>query len=108
VQSSFNRQDDNVTLLLRAEHRHLLASSASDQIEQLLRQHLAPEITLAIEIGSDQQLTPDQLAINLHQQRLELASQCIETDTFIRQFEQRFDAQINRDSINYRRLNKVS
>jgi len=104
VQSSYQKQDNQVTLLLRTEHRHLLAPSASEQLEQHLRQYLSAEINLTIEIGSDEQLTPDQLALNLHQQRLTLAGQCIGSDVFIGQFEQLFGAQVNLDSINYRRL----
>jgi len=108
VQSSYQKQDDTINLLLRPEHRHLLAASAIQQLEQQLRQYFSADINLAVEIGTDGQLTPDQLALNLHQQRLTLAGQCINADACVMQFSQQFDAVVNLESINYRRLKKLN
>ncbi|NRA56303.1 MAG: DNA polymerase III subunit gamma/tau [Gammaproteobacteria bacterium] len=107
MQSSYLKQEQQVSLLLRSEHRHLLAASASEQLEQKLRLHFSADINLTVEIGSDQQLTPDQLAVNLHQQRLGLAQQCIGSDASVAQFEQKFGAQVNLESINYRKLKNI-
>jgi len=107
MQSSYLKQALQVNLLLRAEHRHLLAASASEQLEQKLQLYFDADINLTVEIGSDHQLTPDQLAVNLHQQRLHLAQQCIGSDASVVQFEQQFGAQVNIDSINYRKLKNI-
>ena len=108
MQSSYVLNDNKVHLKLRPQHQHLLADAVVEQLEAKISEYLNKKISLEIQIGVDEQLTPDQIAQNLHQQRMSLAQQCIASDSFINEFTQRFDATVINETIKYRSLKTAS
>ena len=108
IKSSYRQDQDQIELILRTKHQHLLAGSAQEQLQQQLRNYLKRDIILTITVGVDDQKTPEEIADIIHLQRKDLAVQCIKTDKNIEQFEQLFGAQIIDETINYRSLKQIS
>lgn len=108
IHSSYQIEDNNVTLTLATGHRHLGVETAVQTLQKQLSLRLDKPIELAVKIGDSEHKTPFTIAQELHQLRLELAGQCIKQDPAISQFIEQFGAIVDEESIKYRTIKAIN
>ncbi|MDP2561663.1 DNA polymerase III subunit gamma/tau [Psychrobium sp. 1_MG-2023] len=108
IHSTFSQQGSDVKLILRQEHRHLNSQSPVATLQKNLSMALELPIELQVDIGDSQHQTPFEIATELHQTRLNLAMQCIESDSNVVSFQQNFGAQLMPESVKYRTIKAIN
>ena len=101
----FERDGAQITLRVKSLHKHLVSEHAKAQLLQRLTDCLAETIELEVLVddaaGVDAQ-TPDEIAKELHDKRLQLAREVIHADDNVVFMQTRFAAELDQESINYR------
>ena len=98
LNSSFAQSESSVVLTLRPNQAHLNTERAQSELLSALNQALGYECHLSVEIGEAGQ-TPLELRDKLYQSKLEQAFQSLEQDTIIQFIEQRFAAELDKNSV---------
>jgi DNA polymerase-3 subunit gamma/tau len=94
------RQDGEACVLrLPPAHRHLLNKTHQDKLQQALSEHFGRAIPLRVEIAEVSGTTPAQKVEQARRERQETAIAAIESDPFVRQVLETFDASIVEHSI---------
>jgi DNA polymerase-3 subunit gamma/tau len=94
-----SRDENACTLRLSPVHRHLLSKAHQEKLQQALAEHFGHPVRLDIEISEVTRTTPAQVAEQARRERQETAIAAIETDPFVRQVLETFDASIVDHSI---------
>lgn len=90
---------DNIVLCLQAEHKHLLEKTYQDKIKNALCEHFGTPVRLTISVGSVTGMTPAELDTRERQTKQLQAVAAIETDPFVRELVDNFDAKLIISSI---------
>jgi DNA polymerase-3 subunit gamma/tau len=90
---------DNIVLCLQAEHKHLLEKTYQDKIKNALYEHFGTPVRLKISVGSVTGMTPAELDTRERQTKQLQAVAAIETDPFVRELVDNFDAKLIISSI---------
>ncbi|MEE8530153.1 MAG: DNA polymerase III subunit gamma/tau [Nitrosomonadaceae bacterium] len=94
-----NFSTDNIVLCLQAEHKHLLEKTYQDKIKNALCEHFGTPVRLTISVGSVTGMTPAELDTRERQTKQLQAVAAIETDPFVRELVDNFDAKLIISSI---------
>lgn len=94
-----NSSTDNIVLCLQAEHKHLLEKTYQDKIKNALCEHFGTPVRLTISVGSVTGMTPAELDTRERQTKQLQAVAAIETDPFVRELVDNFDAKLIISSI---------
>ncbi len=94
-----NSSIDNFELCVQAEHKHLLEKTYQDKIKKALSEYFRKPVQLKFSIGSVSGMTPAELDTREKQARQKQAVASIETDPFVRELVDNFDAKLIISSI---------
>jgi DNA polymerase-3 subunit gamma/tau len=89
---------DNVELAVPEEHKHLLEKPYTEKLQAALGQYFGRKLRLKITAGGRGQ-TPAAMENQERQARLAKAIESIETDPFVRELVENFDARVNDSTI---------
>ncbi len=81
------------------EHRHLTDKGYQDKLKEAVAKHFGKEIRITIAVGKIAGMTPAQVEGREKQARLDEAKTSIDSDPFVRELVETFDAQIIESSI---------
>lgn len=90
---------DEIELCVPETHRHLLDKSYQDRLQTALREHLGKPVRLKFSVGVITGLTPAELENREKQTRQSQAIAAIESDPFVRELVENFDAKLIVSSI---------
>jgi DNA polymerase-3 subunit gamma/tau len=90
---------DEIELCVPETHRHLLDKSYQDRLQAALREHLGKPVRLKFSVGVITGLTPAELENREKQTRQSQAIAAIESDPFVRELVENFDAKLIVSSI---------
>jgi DNA polymerase-3 subunit gamma/tau len=90
---------DEIELCVPETHRHLLDKSYQDRLQAALREHLGKPVRLKFSVGVVTGLTPAELESREKQTRQSQAIAAIESDPFVRELVENFDAKLIVSSI---------
>ncbi len=90
---------DEIELCVPETHRHLLDKSYQDRLQAALREHLGKPVRLKFSVGVITGLTPAELESREKQTRQSQAIAAIESDPFVRELVENFDAKLIVSSI---------
>ncbi|MBC7781563.1 MAG: hypothetical protein H7125_15830, partial [Proteobacteria bacterium] len=88
-----------IDLVLPEAHRHLLEKAYQDKLQQHLARELGEAVVLRVRLGAPQNETPVELAARARQMRQVDAVAAIESDPFVRDLIEQFDARLDEGSI---------
>jgi len=94
-----NFSTDNIELCVQAEHKHLLEKTYQDKIKTALSEHFGKPVRLKFSVGSVTGMTPAELDTRERQAKQLQAIAAIETDPFVRELIDNFDAKLIISSI---------
>jgi len=94
-----NFSTDNIELCVQAEHKHLLEKTYQDKIKKALSEHFGKPVRLKLSVGSVTGMTPAELDTREKQAKHLQAVAAIETDPFVRELVDNFDAKLIISSI---------
>ncbi len=94
-----NFSTDNIELCVQAEHKHLLEKTYQDKIKKALSEHFGKPVRLKLSVGSVTGMTPAELDTREKQSKQLQAVAAIETDPFVRELVDNFDAKLIISSI---------
>ncbi len=92
------KEQGRVTLHLRASHKHLNTEKSLQQLTESLSTIFQENIVLKIDISAEG-VTPLEWREKIYQDKLLKANQCLNDDPNVKLICQRFDAQIDQDSV---------
>ncbi|SDH70442.1 DNA polymerase-3 subunit gamma/tau [Vibrio xiamenensis] len=98
LNSSYTKNGSSIVLNLRANQAHLNTERAQSELLSALNLELGEECHLSVEI-SEQGETPLELRDKLYQAKLEQAFDSLEQDRIVQFIEQRFAAELDRNSV---------
>ncbi|WP_217512183.1 DNA polymerase III subunit gamma/tau [Vibrio metschnikovii] len=98
LNSTFNKQGNQIELTLRPSHAHLNTDKAQSELLQALNDQLQEECHLSVHIGESGE-TPLELRERLYQAKLTQALESLKKDTNVQFIERRFHAQLDHDSV---------
>ena len=84
---------------MQAEHKHLLEKTYQDKIKKALSEHFGKPVRLKLSVGSVTGMTPAELDTRERQAKQLHAIAAIETDPFVRELIDNFDAKLIISSI---------
>jgi len=90
---------DEIEFCVPEIHRHLLDKSYRDRLQAALREYLGKPIRLKFSVGVVTGLTPAELENREKQDRQSQATAAIESDPFVRELVENFDAKLITSSI---------
>jgi len=90
---------DNIELCVQEEYEHLLEKTYQDKIKTALSEHFRKPIRLKFSVGSVAGMTPAELNTRERQAKQLQAITAIETDSFVRELIDNFDAKLIISSI---------
>lgn len=91
--------DDLLILKLDQSTKHLNSDAAHKQLQASLSELLEREITVELEIVENTKDDPFQIQTHINEKRQEYAIELINNDGLVHQFKERFQAEINQESI---------
>ncbi len=91
-------QGDNLELLVPEAHKHLLEKTYTEKLQAALGDYFGRKLRLRISIGGTGK-TPAEIANQERQAKLAHAIQSIDTDPFVRELVESFDARVKDTSI---------
>ncbi len=91
-------QGDNLELLVPEAHKHLLEKAYTEKLQAALSEYFGRKLRLRISIGGTGK-TPAEIANQERQAKLAHAIQSIDTDPFVRELVESFDARLKDTSI---------
>ena len=94
-----NFSTDNIELCVQVEHKHLLEKTYQDKIKNALSEHFGKPVQLKFSAGSVNGMTPAKLDTREKQTKQLQAVAAIETDPFVRELVDNFDAKLIISSI---------
>lgn len=94
-----NFSTDNIELCVQVEHKHLLEKTYQDKIKNALSEHFGKPVQLKFSAGSVNGMTPAELDTREKQTKQLQAVAAIETDPFVRELVDNFDAKLIISSI---------
>lgn len=94
-----NSSVDSFELCVQAEHKHLLEKTYQDKIKKALNEYFKKPVQLKFSIGSVSGMTPAELDTREKQAKQKQAVASIETDPFVRELVDNFDAKLIISSI---------
>lgn len=98
LNSTYMKNDEEITLTLRSEQAHLDTPKAQQELVEALSQHFQQTCELIIHIG-EEGVTPLELRENLYQEKLKQAFVSLAADPNIQFFQKRFAAEIDNESV---------
>lgn len=98
LNSTFNKQGNQIELTLRPSHAHLNTEKAQSELLQALNDQLQEECHLSVHIGESGE-TPLELRERLYQAKLTQALESLKQDANVQFIERRFHAQLDHDSV---------
>ena len=98
LNSAYSKSGSTIVLTLRANQAHLNTDKAQSELLSALNLVLGEECHLSVEIG-EQGETPLELRDKLYQAKLEKALDSLEQDRIVQFIEQRFAAELDRNSV---------
>ncbi|OEF25157.1 DNA polymerase III subunit gamma/tau [Vibrio rumoiensis] len=98
LNSTYVKQDETITLILRSEQAHLNTPKAQQDLVDALSQHFQQTCELVIQTGEGG-ITPLELREKLYQDKLKQAFESLAADPNIQFFQKRFAADIDNDSV---------
>ena len=90
---------DEIEFCVPEIHRHLLDKSYQNRLQAALREHLGKPVRLKFSVGVVTGLTPAELENREKQDRQSQATAAIESDPFVRELVENFDAKLITSSI---------
>lgn len=90
---------NHITLLLPAAHQHLAADRFSDRLREALESHFGQQINLSVQLGEAAEASPARRSEMDAEARQRQAEQAIYNDPVVQQLQNRFDAEVQADSI---------
>jgi DNA polymerase III subunit gamma/tau len=94
-----NFTPDEIEFCVPEIHRHLLQKSYQDRLQAALREHLGKPVRLKFSVGVVTGLTPAEMESREKQNRQSQAIAAIESDPFVRELVENFDAKLIVSSI---------
>jgi len=91
--------DDGMELCVPEEHKHLMDKTYQDKLKTALAEHFGKPVRLKFSVGSVTGITPAELENREKQTRQSQAIAAIETDPFVRELVENFDAKLIDSSI---------
>ena len=91
--------DAQVRLRLPPAQKHLVHKAAQDKLQSELQTYYGRPIRLCIDIAAASSVTPAELAKSVQRERQDQAIAAIESDSFVRQVVEMFDATIDESTI---------
>lgn len=91
--------DNEVELCVPEPHRHLLEKAYQDKMKAVISEHYGKPIRLKFSVGSVTGMTPAELESCEKQAKQSQAIAAIETDPFVRELIENFDARLIVSSI---------
>ena len=91
--------DAQVRLRLPPAQKHLVNKAAQDKLQTELQTYYGRSIRLSIDIAAASSVTPAELAKSVQRERQDQAIASIESDSFVRQVVEMFDATIDESTI---------
>lgn len=98
LNSAYTKDGSTIALTLRNSQAHLNTDKAQSELLAALNSELGEECQLTVEIG-ESGTTPLELRDTLYQGKLQQAYDSLEKDSHVKFFEQRFAAELDRDSV---------
>lgn len=98
INASMQQDGHQIKLTLRSHQQHLMNADMNKELTQALVQYFGDSIYLIIELG-DQGITPIEWRDKLYEEKLIQANQSLINDPNVIFFCQRFNAQIDEDSV---------
>ncbi len=92
-------QDNHLVLLLTEQHAQLYNKSFEQRLTEAVSQCLSEQIKVSIEIGEAAFETPAKEAARIQDERQQAAVDAIEQDQIVKVLAERFDAEIQLDSV---------
>jgi DNA polymerase-3 subunit gamma/tau len=89
---------DLVELAVPEAHKHLLEKVYTDKLQAALQEYFGRKLRLKIAAGEGGN-TPAELAHQERQKKLEKAIEAIDSDPFVRELVENFDARVNESTI---------
>jgi len=93
------QEDNKITLTLEPSCENLLTKERVDRLQEALQTYYAKPVIVNITVSKPETETPAQQAQREQQERLDAATQAIESDTNVQKILDTFGARINTDSI---------
>jgi DNA polymerase-3 subunit gamma/tau len=92
-------QDNAITLVLSEQHAQLHSPNFEQRLGDILSDYLGRKVQLKIEIGEPSKETPAREAARQADERQQAAVKSIEEDQVVRALKEKFDAEVQSDSI---------
>ena len=90
---------DRIELVLPEAHRHLLEKAYQDKLQQHLSRELGNEVQLRVRLGAPENETPVEIDRQVRHRRQVDAVAAIESDPFVRNLIEQFDARLDEAAI---------
>ena len=90
---------DRIELVLPEAHRHLLEKAYQDKLQQHLSRELGNEVQLRVRLGAPENQTPVEIDRQVRHRRQVDAVAAIESDPFVRNLIEQFDARLDEAAI---------
>ncbi|MGH8684217.1 MAG: DNA polymerase III subunit gamma/tau C-terminal domain-containing protein [Nitrosospira sp.] len=94
-----NISANEIQFCVRETHKHLLQKTYQDRMQAALREHSGKPVRLKFFVGAVTGMTPAELDNREKQERQSQAVAAIETDPFVRELVEHFDAKLIVSSI---------
>jgi DNA polymerase-3 subunit gamma/tau len=91
-------EGDNVELAVPEAHKHLLEKAYTDKLQAALGEYFGRKLRLKIAAGGSGN-TPAEMASVERQKKLDRAIEAIDSDPFVRELVENFDARVNESTI---------
>ncbi|HWA14441.1 MAG TPA: DNA polymerase III subunit gamma/tau C-terminal domain-containing protein, partial [Burkholderiales bacterium] len=91
-------EGDNVALAVPEAHKHLLEKAYTDKLQAALGDYFGRKLRLKIAAGGSGN-TPAEMASMERRKRLDQAIEAIDSDPFVRELVENFDARVNESTI---------
>jgi DNA polymerase-3 subunit gamma/tau len=91
--------DNEIELCVPEPHRHLLEKAYQDKMKTAMSEHYGKPMRLKFSVGSITGMTPAELESREKQAKQSQAIAAIETDPFVRELVENFDARLIVSSI---------
>ncbi|MEP7371574.1 MAG: DNA polymerase III subunit gamma/tau C-terminal domain-containing protein [Nitrosospira sp.] len=94
-----NVSPNEIEFCVPGTHKHLLQKTYQDRMQAALREHLGKAVRLKFSVGVVTGMSPAELENREKQQKQSQAIAAIETDPFVRELVENFDAKLIVSSI---------
>jgi len=92
-------EENRVNLRVAEAHRHLLEKPYRDKLQSVLAEHLGRPVQIEFHLGEPAAATPAQVEDREREARQRSAVQAIDSDPFVRELVENFDARVADESV---------